>query len=146
MSGVPPIILTIQVCDSVVLDQRTGRASVLNIFETINAPEYPATHHSMTFFSELTNGHGKVDINVKLVDVQEDDKTIAEVNDKLKMPPPARSARKTIPAFKKAATVSRIWTSTSRPIPVRSDLDKLMGKLKATAPPTTSHTSYAAPA
>ena len=79
MSGVPPIILTIQVCDSVVLDQRTGRASVLNIFETINAPEYPATHHSMTFFSELTNGHGKVDINVKLVDVQEDDKTIAEV-------------------------------------------------------------------
>ena len=79
MPGVPPIILTIQVCDSVVLDQRTGRASVLNIFETINAPEYPATHHSMTFFSELTNGHGKVDINVKLVDVQEDDKTIAEV-------------------------------------------------------------------
>ncbi len=79
MSGVPPIILAIQVCDSVILDQRTGRASVLNIFETINAPEYPATHHTMTFFSELTNGHGKVDINVKLVDVQEDDKTIAEV-------------------------------------------------------------------
>ena len=79
MAGVPPIILTIQVCDSVVLDQRTGRASVLNIFETINAPKYPATHHSMTFFSELTNGHGKVDINVKLVDVQEDDRAIAEV-------------------------------------------------------------------
>lgn len=79
MAGVPPIILAIQVCDSVILDQRTGRASVLNIFETINAPKYPATHHSMTFFCELTNGHGKVDINVKLVDVQEDDKTIAEV-------------------------------------------------------------------
>ena len=79
MTGVPPIILAIQVCDSVILDQRTGRASVLNIFETINAPVYPATHHTMTFFSELTNGHGKVDINVKLVDVQDDDKIMAEV-------------------------------------------------------------------
>ena len=79
MPGVPPVILTIQVCDSVIVDQLTGRASVLNIFETINAQKYPATHHSMTFFCELTNGHGKVEIDVRLVDVQDDDKIMAEV-------------------------------------------------------------------
>ena len=79
MAGVPPVILTIQVCDSVIVDQLTGRASVLNIFETINAQKYPATHHSMTFFCELTNGHGKVEIDVRLVDVQDDDKIMAEV-------------------------------------------------------------------
>jgi len=79
MARVPPIVLSILVCDSVVVDQLTGRASVQNIVETINATEYPAVCHAITFFCELTNGHGKAAINVRLVDVQEDDKTLVEM-------------------------------------------------------------------
>jgi len=79
MSGVAPIVLSIQVCDSVVVDRFTGRASVLNILETISASQYPARHHLLVFFCELTNGHGKAQVDIKLVDVRENDKVIAAI-------------------------------------------------------------------
>jgi len=79
MSGIAPILLSIQVCDSVIADHFTGRASVINIIETIAASKFPARHPHITFFCEFVNGHGKSDVIVKLVDVQNDDKVINEV-------------------------------------------------------------------
>lgn len=46
--------------------------------KNISATKYPARHPRLAFFFELTNGHGKTRIIIRLVDVQEEDKILFE--------------------------------------------------------------------
>ena len=74
----PPVLLSAIVCDQVIIDARTNKASVTGIFENISAPKYPARHPRLAFFFELTNGRGKTVLTIRLVDVQQEDKTLWE--------------------------------------------------------------------
>ncbi len=74
----PPVLLSAVVCDQVIIDARTNKASVIGIFENISAPKYPARHPRLAFFFELTNGRGKTELTIKLVNVQNEDKTLWE--------------------------------------------------------------------
>lgn len=74
----PPVLLSVIICDLVIIDRITDKPSIIGAFETISAPKYPARHPRLVFFCQLTNGHGKAGITVKLVDVQEEDKTLFE--------------------------------------------------------------------
>lgn len=74
----PPVLLSVIICDLVIIDRITDKPSIIGAFETISAPKYPARHPRLAFFCQLTNGHGKAGITVKLVDVQEEDKTLFE--------------------------------------------------------------------
>lgn len=74
----PPVLLSVIICDLVIIDRITDKPSIIGAFETISAPEYPARHPRLVFFCQLTNGHGKTRITVKLVDVQQEDKTLFE--------------------------------------------------------------------
>ena len=74
----PPILLSVIICDLVIIDRITNKASVIGAFETISAPKYPARHPRLALFCQLTNSHGKTRITVRLVDVQEEDKTLFE--------------------------------------------------------------------
>ena len=73
---VPPILLSIIVCEKVIVDRFSGMGYVNGIIQTIAAPKYPARHAMMTFFAELTNGHGNAIFTLKIVDVIEEDKEI----------------------------------------------------------------------
>ncbi|MCJ7778241.1 MAG: hypothetical protein MUP16_08010 [Sedimentisphaerales bacterium] len=75
----PPVLLSVIICDLVIIDRITDRPSIIGAFEAISAPKYPARHSRLALFCQLTNGHGKDKINVRLVDVQEEDKTLFEV-------------------------------------------------------------------
>ena len=74
----PPVLLSVIICDLVIIDRITDKPSIIGAFETISAPNYPARHPRLALFCQLTNGHGKAKITMRLVDVQEEDKTLFE--------------------------------------------------------------------
>lgn len=74
----PPLLVSAIVCDMVIVDVVTRKPSVIGIFENISATKYPARHPRLAFFFELTNGHEKTKIIIRLVDVQEEDKILFE--------------------------------------------------------------------
>ncbi|MBN1806836.1 MAG: hypothetical protein JW837_16430 [Sedimentisphaerales bacterium] len=74
----PPVLLSAIICDRIIFDSFTGMPTIVGVLQTISAPKYPARHGRLAFFCELTNGHGKTNITVKLVDLQQEDQTILE--------------------------------------------------------------------
>jgi len=78
MTDIQPILLSAITCNRVIFDKVSGMPSVIDIIQMINAPSFPTRHPRMVFFCELTNGHGTTGINIRLVDVQQDEKVIFE--------------------------------------------------------------------
>jgi hypothetical protein len=78
MTEVPPLLLSAVICDKVIFDKMTGSPSLINIIQNINAPRYPVRYWQLVFFCELTNGHGRTNTKIKLVDDQEDEKVVFE--------------------------------------------------------------------
>lgn len=72
-----PIVLSIMTCGRVIFDKMTGLASVIDIVQNINAPHFPI-RQNICFFSEMTNGHGKCLVKVKVVKTDENDKVMFE--------------------------------------------------------------------
>lgn len=79
-SEVPPVLLSAIVCDRVIFDRLTGMPSIINILQGVNAVQFPVRTGQLVFFCELTNGHGKTSIKVRLVDVSDNEKIIFEKN------------------------------------------------------------------
>ncbi len=75
---VPPVLLSAVICDRVIFDKISGMPSLINIIQNINVTNYPVRSGQFVFFCELTNGHGKTKTKVKIVNAQQDDKTIFE--------------------------------------------------------------------
>lgn len=85
MAEIAPIVLSGIVCDQVVVDPETRQVSIIDVVRTISAAEYPARHQRLCFFFELTDGHGEVDLTVKLVEVTNTgDNPIFKVSGKVK--------------------------------------------------------------
>ncbi|TKJ34432.1 MAG: hypothetical protein CEE38_17965 [Planctomycetes bacterium B3_Pla] len=78
MADIQPILLSAITCGRVIFDKVSGMPSVIDIVQTVDAPRYPARHPQIVFFCELTNGHGTTRTKVRLVDAQEEEKTIFE--------------------------------------------------------------------
>jgi len=70
MTEVPPILLSAIICEKVIFDRITGMPSIINIIQNINAPKYPVRYPSLVFYCELTNGHGKTKITIRIVEEQ----------------------------------------------------------------------------
>ena len=78
MPQIQPILLSAITCNRVIFDKVSGMPSVIDIVHTINAARYPARHPQIVFFCELTNGHGTTNAKIRLIDAQEEDRTIFE--------------------------------------------------------------------
>ncbi len=76
MAEVGPVLLSAIICDRVIFDRLSQMPSIINIIQTINAPRFPVRHDQLVFFCELTNGHGKTDTEVRLVDASRDDRVV----------------------------------------------------------------------
>ena len=85
MNKVPPLLLSAIICDWVVLDAYTRRLTIRDTIHTIAAYDYPATHPRLVFFFELTDGHGEVEVVVKLIDVTKDDEPLWEIEPPIKI-------------------------------------------------------------
>jgi hypothetical protein len=78
MDQIAPILLSAIVCDRVIFDRLSGMPSIINIIQTINAPNYPVRHSQIIFFCELTNGHGSTRLKIRLVDLSNQEQAIFE--------------------------------------------------------------------
>jgi hypothetical protein len=78
MEQVAPVLMSIIVCDRVIFDRITGMPSIVNIIQTINAPNFPVRHDQLVFFCEMTNGHGNTRLKIRLVDLENQDRAIFE--------------------------------------------------------------------
>ncbi len=69
----PPVLLAALVCDMVIVDQMTGKVTVVGIFDLISASDYPARHDSLYVYCQLTNGRGRVTVRIRIVDLDKED-------------------------------------------------------------------------
>jgi len=67
-----PEILSLQVCERVIRDVDSRQSSVIGILDTIASHGFPLTIPHLTLFMELTSGHGRTELKVRLVDSLEE--------------------------------------------------------------------------
>lgn len=63
-----PDVLAMLVCDQIITDRLTGKQSLIGMFSRIHAMGFPATHPQLCVFVALTDGHGKTDLSIRVVD------------------------------------------------------------------------------
>lgn len=62
-----PLPLAMLICDSVIEDKKTGKKSVIGMFNSISTPKIPCTHPLMNIFLVLTEGNGEYNISLRCV-------------------------------------------------------------------------------
>ena len=60
-----PVVLSINVCDTIIRDEQSKKVSLVGLFSAIHASTFPAVHPSMCVYIALTNGHGKCKLDVR---------------------------------------------------------------------------------
>lgn len=81
------------ICDYVITEHETGKKSLIGIFETINASQFPVIHHAMSVYVKLTDANGSYRFQLDLVDLQNDQVlTKCEIPNELKISNPLKSS------------------------------------------------------
>ena len=70
-SSIPPCAIALVVCDAIWRDPGTGKRTILGCFSTIYARKFPAVHSLLSVYAAICDGHGKVPVSLRLVDVDE---------------------------------------------------------------------------
>lgn len=66
-----PDVLAMLVCDQIITDRLTGKQSLIGMFSKVHAVAFPATHPQLCVFVALTDGHGKTDLSIRIVDAND---------------------------------------------------------------------------
>ena len=74
----PPMLLAALVCDTIIVDARTGKGTVVGIFDVINALGYPVRHDRLSVYCQLTNGRGRVNVRAAIVDLENDEEVLCQ--------------------------------------------------------------------
>jgi len=64
----PPEVLALILCDQIITDRITGKQSLIGMFSRIHTPGFPATHAQLSVFVMLTEGHGRTELTIRIVD------------------------------------------------------------------------------
>lgn len=65
-----PVVLSINICDTIIRDQISKKVSLIGLFGSIRCPSFPARHPKMHVYVSLTDGHGKHKINIRFVSLE----------------------------------------------------------------------------
>lgn len=68
-----PIGITLVLCDSIITDAKTGKNSLIGLFNNININSLPSVHPRFCVFAQLTNGQGKQTIDVSCQSLQNEE-------------------------------------------------------------------------
>lgn len=74
-----PECLAMVICDVVIDDATTHKKSLVGLFDRINTRKLPHRHNELNVFSVLTNGRGKHEIEVRLVDAETEMRIVGAV-------------------------------------------------------------------
>lgn len=66
-----PDVLAMLVCDQIITDRLTGKQSLIGMFSKVHAVSFPASHPQLCIFVGLTDGHGKAELTIRIVDADE---------------------------------------------------------------------------
>ncbi len=66
-----PDVLSLLVCDQILIDRLTGKTSLIGMFSTIGAARYPVRHPQLCVFASLTDGRGKTPLELAIVDAED---------------------------------------------------------------------------
>lgn len=69
----PPIGIALVLCDSIITDAKTGKNSLIGLFNNINVNSLPAVHNRFCVFAQLTNGRGKQTLDVRCQSLQSEE-------------------------------------------------------------------------
>ena len=67
----PPDVVALLVCDQIITDRLTGKQSLIGMFSKVNVMKFPAVHPQLCVFVALTEGRGKTDLSIRIVDGNE---------------------------------------------------------------------------
>ena len=67
----PPTVLGLLVCDQIITDRLTGKQSLIGLFSRVHSRGFPASHPQLSVFVALTDGHGKAELGIRLVDAND---------------------------------------------------------------------------
>ena len=65
-----PIVLSINICDTIIRDETTKKVSLIGLFSAIKANTFPSTHSLFHVYVALTNGHGLYKTTLRIVSVE----------------------------------------------------------------------------
>jgi hypothetical protein len=68
----PPDVLAMILADTVLRDCVTGKAIIHGIYSHIFANEFPVTYPAIVVYAAITNGHGKTELELRIVDADEE--------------------------------------------------------------------------
>jgi hypothetical protein len=66
-----PDVLSLLVCDQILIDRLTGKTSLIGMFSTIGAQRYPVRHPQLCVFASLTDGRGPTPLELTIVDSED---------------------------------------------------------------------------
>jgi hypothetical protein len=86
-----PMAQALVICDQIIEEARTQKKSLIGIFNNVYASTFPVQHPKMCVYASLTNGRGRVKIElrgVRVGDEGSDDKQILSVSGTIEFPDP----------------------------------------------------------
>ena len=87
-SPVAPVVLTLLLCEKVIVDARTEQYSLVGLVSNVNASKFPVRSPNLCIFTEVTGGHGVTALTVRIVDVDEEREPVVKLDLKLNLENP----------------------------------------------------------
>ena len=84
---VAPQLVAILICDEIIRDRATFKATLVGLFNLIAAPSFPCVHRGLHVYVSLTNGHGKAQAELRLV-LRETNQVIGRLHGEVQFPDP----------------------------------------------------------
>lgn len=66
-----PVVKAFLVCDQIIQDAQSGKKSLIGVFHELRAERFPAVHPQLWIYGNLTDGHGRYVLEIRLVDVEQ---------------------------------------------------------------------------
>lgn len=63
-----PDVIALLVCDQIITDRMTGKVSLIGMFSKVHGRRFPASHPQLCVFVAMTDGHGKTELVIRVVD------------------------------------------------------------------------------
>ena len=94
-----PMALTLLICDGAHRCPATGKWTLLGLFNSIQAMQFPTEHGQMVAYLALTDANGRVPIRFQIVDDEGDENPLFQIDAELVTNDPRTVAEVVIPIF-----------------------------------------------
>src|SRR5580704_6105875 len=78
-----PMPLTLLICDGAHRCPATGKWTLLGLFNSIQAHEFPTQHGQMIAYLALTDANGRIPIRFQIVDDEENEEPLFQIDAEL---------------------------------------------------------------